>query len=160
MSEKARETVRIDFELRRELDGIVGGDHHNYCYQCGACVAQCPAAKYNEAFNPRQILLDVLLGRSEALLGPDSPIWLCTNCYSCFERCPQDVRPIEVIVALKNLASRMGQAPEAVATLTENITKAGVSGIITPTVHKMREGLGLKPIGEFPVDEMLKLLED
>ena len=160
MPEKDRETVRINFEFRRELDGIVGGDHHNYCYQCGACVAQCPAAKYNDAFNPRQILLDVLLGRSEDLLGPDSPIWLCTNCYSCYERCPQDVRPIEVIIALKNLASRCGKAPEDVATLTENITKAGVSGIITPTVHKMRERLGLKPIGEFPVDEMLKLLED
>ncbi len=160
MPEKDRETVRIDFEFRRELDEIVGGDHHNYCYQCGACVAQCPAAKYNDAFNPRQILLDVLHGRSEDLLGPDSPIWLCTNCYSCYERCPQDVRPIEVIIALKNLASRCGKAPEDVATLTENITKAGVSGIITPTVHKMRERLGLKPIGEFPVDEMLKLLED
>ncbi len=160
MPEKDRETVRIDFEFRRELDEIVGGDHHNYCYQCGACVAQCPAAKYNDAFNPRQILLDVLLGRADKLLGAGSPIWLCTNCYSCYERCPQDVRPIEVIIALKNLASRRGKAPEDVATLTENITKAGVSGIITPTVHKMRERLGLKPIGEFPVDEMLKLLED
>lgn len=160
MPEKASETVRIDFGLRRRLDEIVGGEHHNYCYQCGACVAQCPAARYNEAFNPRQILLDVLLGRADELLGPGSPIWLCTNCYSCYERCPQDVRPIEVIVALKNLASQLGNAPRDVSTLTENITKAGVSGIITPTVHKMREALGLKPIGTFPVDEMLKLLED
>jgi heterodisulfide reductase subunit C len=160
MPEQASQTVRINFELRRKLDEIVGGHHHNYCYQCGACVAQCPAAKYNDAFNPRQILLDVLLGRADELLGPDSPIWLCTNCYSCYERCPQDVRPIEVIIALKNLASELGKAPEDVATLTGNITKAGVSGVITPTVHKMRERLGLKPIGEFPVDEMLKLLED
>jgi heterodisulfide reductase subunit C len=160
MPDEKSETVRIDFEFRRKLDEIVGGDHHNYCYQCGACVAQCPAAKYNEQFNPRQILLDTLLGRSDELLGPDSPIWLCTNCYSCYERCPQDVRPIEVIIALKNMASELGKAPKDVTTLTENITKAGVSGIITPTVHKMRAELGLDPIGEFPVDEMLKLLED
>jgi heterodisulfide reductase subunit C len=70
------------------------------------------------------------------------------------------VRPIEVIVALKNLAVAKGVAPEAVAAMTENITKAGVSGIITPAVQKIRERLGLEPLGEYPVDEMLKLLED
>jgi heterodisulfide reductase subunit C len=160
MAEKGKKAVRIDFDFRRRLNEVVGGEHHSYCYQCGACVAQCPAAKYNEAFNPRQILLDVLLGRSEELLGVDSPIWLCTNCYSCYERCPQDVRPIEVIIALKNLASERGSAPDQVATLTENITKAGVSGIITPTVQRMRENLGLRPLGDYPVEEMIKLLED
>ena len=160
MPDDKRPAIEINFEFRKRLDAVLSGQHHNYCYQCGACVAQCPAAKYNDAFNPRQILLDVLLGRSEALLGPDSPIWLCTNCYSCYERCPQDVRPIEVIIALKNLATKLGHAPDQVAALTENITKAGVSGIITPTVQKMRKNLGLEPLGDYPVDEMLKLLED
>ena len=160
MPAKKEDRVTLNADLRRELNQIVGGDHHNYCYQCGACVAQCPAAKYSDAFNPRQILLDVLLGRADLLLGPDSPIWLCTNCYSCYERCPQDVRPIEVIIALKNLASRRDIAPPAVATLTENITKAGVSGIVTPVVHKTRERLGLRPLIDVPVDEMLKLLDD
>ncbi len=160
MPAKKDDRVTLSFDLRRELNQIVGGDHHNYCYQCGACVAQCPAAKYSDAFNPRQILLDVLLGRADLLLSPNSPIWLCTNCYSCYERCPQDVRPIEVIIALKNLASKRGIAPSAVATLTENITKAGVSGIVTPLVHKTREKLGLRPLPDVPVDEMLKLLDD
>ena len=152
--------VTLSADLRRELNLVVGGEHHNYCYQCGACVAQCPAAKYSDTFNPRQILLDVLLGRADFLLSPDSPIWLCTNCYSCYERCPQDVRPIEVIIALKNLASKRGIAPEAVASLTENITKAGVSGVVTSVVHKTREKLGLNPLPDVPVDEMLKLLDD
>jgi heterodisulfide reductase subunit C len=160
MPAKKQEKVTLSADLRHELNQIVGGDHHNYCYQCGACVAQCPAAKYSEAFNPRQIMLDVLLGRSDFLLSPDSPIWLCTNCYSCYERCPQDVRPIEVIIALKNLASKRGIAPSAVATLTENITKAGVSGIVTPVVHKTREKLGLRPLPDVPVGEMLKLMDE
>jgi heterodisulfide reductase subunit C len=160
MPAKKQEKVTLSADLRRELNQIVGGDHHDYCYQCGACVAQCPAAKYSEAFNPRQIMLDVLLGRSDFLLSPDSPIWLCTNCYSCYERCPQDVRPIEVIIALKNLASKRGIAPSAVATLTENITKAGVSGIVTPVVHKTREKLGLRPLPDVPVGEMLKLMDE
>ena len=160
MSAGKGDKVTLDAGLRHDLNQVVGGDHHNYCYQCGACVAQCPAAKYSDSFNPRQILLDVLLGRADALLSPDSPIWLCTNCYSCYERCPQDVRPIEVIVALKNLANKRGMSPKAVDTLTENITKAGVSGIVTPVVHKTREKLGLKPLPDVPVDEILKLLDE
>lgn len=154
------EHVVLSFDLRRELDEVLGGNHHNYCYQCGACVAQCPAARFSERFNPRVILQDVLLGRGEALLASDSPIWLCTNCYSCYERCPQDVRPIEVIVALKNLASRKGVAPDAVTVLTKNILKTGVAGVVTPVVHKTRERLGLKPLKDVPVEEMRKLLDD
>jgi len=160
MANKEDRNVTINFAFRRELDQIVGGGHHNYCYQCGACVAQCPAARYSERFNPRQILLDVLLGRADELLATDSPIWLCTNCYSCYERCPQDVRPIEVIIALKNMASRKGLAPTAVAALTENITRTGVSGLVTPAVQRIRRRLGLRELGKFPVEEMLKLLED
>lgn len=160
MAEESRAVVAINFAFRHELDEIVGGEHHNYCYQCGACVAQCPAARYNESFNPRMILLDALLGRGDKLLGPDSPIWLCTNCYSCYERCPQDVRPIEVIIALKNMANTKDLAPDAVEVLTENITKTGASGMITPAVQRIRKSLGLEELGTYPVEEMLKLLED
>ena len=131
-----------------------------FCFECGACVAQCPAARFSERFNPRVILQDVLLGRGDALLAADSPIWLCTNCYSCYERCPQDVRPIEVIVALKNLANRKGVAPDAVTVLTKNILKTGVAGVVTPVVHKTRERLGLKPLKDVPVEELRKLLDD
>jgi len=152
--------IEINFGFREELGRVLGGNHHNYCYQCGACVAQCPAAKYSDSFNPRTIMLDALLGREDALLGPDSPIWLCTNCYSCYERCPQDVRPIEVIVALKNMAYGRDAAPEQVASFTRNITKTGLSGMVTPAVQKMRERLGLPELKEVPLDEMLKILED
>ena len=152
--------IEINFAFRAKLNEVPGGAHHNYSYQCGACVAQCPAARYNDAFNPRAIVLDALLGREEKLLSPDSPIWLCTNCYSCYERCPQDVRPIEVIIALKNMASERGVAPSAVSALTANITKSGVSGIVTPAVQRMREGLGLPPLKNVPVEELLRLLED
>lgn len=160
MAGKKEETIEINFAFRRELDAVLSGNHHNYCYQCGACVAQCPAARYNEGFNPRSIMLDALLGREDRLLAEDSPIWLCTNCYSCYERCPQDVRPIEVIVALKNMATTRDTAPAQVASLTENITKAGVSGVVTTAVHRMREKLGLPALTDAPVDEMLKILED
>ena len=159
MPEKQK-PVEINFEFRERLSEVLGGNHHNYCYQCGACVAQCPAARYSERFNPRSIMLDALLGREDTLIAEDSPIWLCTNCYSCYERCPQDVRPIEVIVALKNIANERGVAPTQIASFTENITKTGVAGMVTPAVQRIRESLGLPKLGEAPVDELLKILKD
>ena len=152
--------VEINFEFREKLSAVLGGNHHNFCYPCGACVAQCPAAKYSDRFNPRSIMLDALLGREDVLLASDSPIWLCTNCYSCYERCPQDVRPIEVIVALKNMAYGEDAAPGEVASFTKNITQTGLSGMVTPAVQKMRERLGLPELKEVPLEEMLKILED
>ena len=86
--------VRIDFGFRRRLAEKIEGNRVAYCYQCGACVGDCPAAAYSEAFNPRRIMLQVLYGLGDELLGEDSPLWLCTNCYNCHERCPQDVKPV------------------------------------------------------------------
>lgn len=50
---------------------------------------------------------------------------------------------MEVIIALKNLATRKELTPEAVGVLTKNIMKTGISGVVTPVVHKTREQLGL-----------------
>ncbi len=54
--------VKIDFSFKRELAETVEGDLANFCYQCGACVGDCPATTYSEAFNPREIMLKVLYG--------------------------------------------------------------------------------------------------
>ncbi len=77
-------TRKLDFGFREKLNKVVGGEHHNYCYQCGACVAACPAARFSKEFNPRDILLMTLLGEEDKLIREDSIIWQCTNCYSCY----------------------------------------------------------------------------
>lgn len=156
----AREKIKVDFRFREKLNKIQGGKHHNYCYQCSACVAVCPAARFTEEFNPRVILLKALLGMEEALTGEDSPIWLCTNCYSCYERCPQDVRPIEVIIALKNMAVQRQKAPASLAKLSENIAQTGVSVTVTSAVNRRRQELGLPPLKTIPIEELKEILED
>ncbi len=156
----AKEKIQVDFRFRDKLNKVQGGKHHNYCYQCSACVAVCPAARFTEEFNPRVILLKALLGMEEALTGEDSPIWLCTNCYSCYERCPQDVRPIEVIIALKNMAVQRQKAPASLAKLSDNIAKTGVSVTVTSAVNRRRQELGLPPIKTIPIEELKEILED
>ncbi len=156
----AKEKIVVNFDFRKKLNRIPGGKHHNYCYQCSACVAVCPAARFNKEFNPRIILLKALLGAEKDLVGEDSPIWLCTNCYSCYERCPQDVRPIEVIIALKNMAVEKETAPPNLAKLSENIAKTGMSVTTSSAVSRRRQELGLPELKPIPIDEMQKIIEE
>ncbi len=154
-----KKKIVVNFRFRDKLNKISGGKHHNYCYQCSACVAVCPAAKYTKEFNPRTILLRAILGMEEDLIGQNSVIWLCTNCYSCYERCPQDARPIEVIIALKNMAVEKGTAPVALTKLSENIGKTGWSAVVTTAVNRIRSELGLPELKKVPVEELKEIVE-
>ena len=71
--------VRVDFAFKRELAKKVEGNLANFCYQCGACVGDCPATRYSEEFNPREIMLKVLYGLETELLGEGNVLWQCTN---------------------------------------------------------------------------------
>lgn len=151
--------AKLNFEFRERLNKILGGEHHNYCYQCGACVAACPAARFSDEFNPRDILLKTLIGDEADLIRPDSVIWKCTNCYTCYERCPQDVRPVEVIIALKNLCAQEGVLPEDINKFSETLVKTGRSVVITSTVNRRRQELGLPELKDVNVTELQTIIE-
>ncbi|OGU56482.1 MAG: hypothetical protein A2V66_05810 [Ignavibacteria bacterium RBG_13_36_8] len=138
--------ITVDFEKRRQLEKILGADHISYCYQCGACVGDCPSARFDPSFNPRTIVLKALMGDIDELTGENSIIWHCSNCYNCYERCPQDVRPVEVIIALKNISSKSGKSEEGILTIAKRIKDTGRSVPIMGSIEKMREGLGLPPL--------------
>ncbi len=72
------------------------------CFRCGACSGICPVEKVAEDFDPRVIVHSVLLGLKEKLLKGET-IWKCSGCGSCVPVCPMDVKPMEVIKALKKL---------------------------------------------------------
>ncbi len=152
------EVFEINFDFRDKLNAVAEGFRHNYCYQCGACVADCPANNYSQTFNPRLILLKSLLGFEEELIRADSEIWNCTNCYTCSERCPQDVRPVDVIIALKNLCTQRGVSPEMVPKIAAAVHDSGITTMVTSLVEKRRVEYGLSPMKEFPVEELKKLM--
>ena len=154
------ETHGIAFGFREKLNAIAEGFRHNYCYQCGACVGDCPASNYSNRFNPRLILLKALLGFEDELIAPDSEIWECTNCYTCSERCPQDVRPVDVIIALKNICIREGKAPDLVRSVSDAVFVSGITTKITGLIERRRRELGLPPVTAYPVDELKKLIEE
>jgi heterodisulfide reductase subunit C len=150
---------KINYLFKEKLNKELGGFSYNYCYQCGACVADCPTHRYMERFNPRTIILQALYGLEEELIGPQSLIWNCTNCYNCYERCPQQVNPIEVIIALKNMASRKGTNPPVINNILDRVKKSGVTVTKTDLIAKRRTLLGLHDVGETATDEINKLME-
>jgi heterodisulfide reductase subunit C len=151
--------VRVNFDFRRELAEKIEGNLASFCYQCGACVGDCPAATYSDDFNPREIMLKVLYGLGEELLGEDSILWQCTNCYNCHERCPQEVKPVEVIISLKNMLADLGFYPEPVQKIIQTFEETGRTTPINPAVDRQRAKFGLPPMPPVPMDEIRKLIE-
>jgi heterodisulfide reductase subunit B len=149
------DVVHVNFDFRRELARKLEGELGNYCYQCGACVGDCPAATYSGgAFNPREIMLKVLYGLGQELLVENSILWQCTNCYNCHERCPQQVKPVEVIISLKNMLADRGIVPATVGKIIATFEETGRTAPLGSAIEKQRAALGLPPLAPVPMDEI------
>lgn len=81
-----------------------GGENIGVCYQCGTCTGSCPQGRRN-ALRTRKVMRMASLGMKDQLLRDDS-IWYCSTCYTCTDRCPRHVKPTDVIMALRNMATR------------------------------------------------------
>jgi len=103
----AQDTGNMDPTFADEIAAEPGGEHLRRCFACGTCTASCPVREVTERYNPRRIIHMAVLGLREAVLSSDF-IWLCSTCYACHERCPQDVRITELMHAIKNVAVRHG----------------------------------------------------
>jgi heterodisulfide reductase subunit C len=155
------QVVTLDFEFKKLVEKVVDGVLVNYCYQCGACVGDCPSARYVDGFNPREIMLKVLYGFGAELVSERSPAWECTNCYNCYERCPQNVKPVEIIIAIKNLMAERGIFPEKARgdELVATVLETGRTAPVTAMTTKLREELGLPPLKAVDTAEIKKILE-
>ena len=149
----------VNYSFREKLNKVFGGFSHNYCYQCGACVGDCPAHRYLPEFNPRVIIQKALFGFDDELINQDSIIWNCTNCYNCHERCPQEVSPIEVIIALKNMALKEGTNPPVVNNIVEKVKKTGLTVASTELSEKRRKELNLSEFKTNSLNDLKKLFK-
>ena len=158
-SSTKNDVVRVNFRFRKELAEKLEGNLAGFCYQCGACVGDCPATTYSSTFNPREIMLKVLYGLGEELLTEDSVLWECTNCYNCHERCPQEVKPVEVIISLKNMLADLGIYPDPVKKVIKTFEETGRTTPLSPAVDRQRKKFGLPPLPTVPVEEIQQLIE-
>jgi len=159
IQDKPDEAVaKVDFGFRRELAEKIEGNLASFCYQCGACVGDCPATTYGDGFNPRELMLKVLYGLGDELLSENSILWDCTNCYNCYERCPQDVKPVEVIIALKNMLADRGIQPDMLGKIVDAFQKTGRTASLGPAVERNRKKYDLPPLTEVPMEEIAEIL--
>jgi len=85
-----------------------GGDAVKFCYQCGICDTVCPWNRV-ATFSMRKLIREATFGLSET-----EEIWRCTTCGRCPQRCPRDVKQIEVMVSLRRMATGYGLFPPSV----------------------------------------------
>jgi heterodisulfide reductase subunit C len=109
-------------EFLKEVEKI-GQTIAHMCYQCGTCTGSCPSAP-RSSYRIRLFMRKAVLGlEEEALTDPD--LWLCTTCYSCTDRCPRDIAPTDVIMAMRNLAARRDIVPRNFLKTAQLIYQSG-----------------------------------
>ncbi|MHA2035049.1 MAG: 4Fe-4S dicluster domain-containing protein [Promethearchaeota archaeon] len=131
------------------------------CFQCGVCTESCPVARVSEGqYNPRRLILNVLLGFEKKIFGPENvfTIWGCTLCDTCDEICPQKVEPTEIFSTLKNLSAERGEAPPYYYTQVATVLEYGKAIPPQPAIERRREELKLPPIQKPDINEIQKLL--
>jgi heterodisulfide reductase subunit C len=107
----------LDPQFKDEVAAQPGCQHLLRCFACGVCTATCPVSELTPDFSPSQIIRQVLYGQRELLLGSPN-LWYCARCARCSFQCPQDVRFLDIIQGLRNLAVQDGRvSPDRVAQL-------------------------------------------
>lgn len=138
---------RLEPGFRNEIVAEPGGERFMSCFSCGTCVAGCPVAGSTERYNPRRVVRMALLGMRQEVLSSEF-VWLCSTCYTCYERCPQDVHIPELMNAIRNLAVREGYIPDAFRLQAELLRDHGRLYEITDYENERRLEHGLPAIRE------------
>jgi heterodisulfide reductase subunit C2 len=148
----------IDPKFKYQLTRMHGGEKLLKCFQCGTCTSDCPVARYSDTYRPRAILQMARLGLKERVLKSDT-LWLCAACYTCTDRCPQDVEVANVIRVLRNVAAEEGIFPAVFKDQCASVLESGYAYKIPELRIKKRETLGLPPLPKGNPEDIKKSLK-
>lgn len=160
MTETTKEPIKaseIDPKFKYEISKMHGGEKLLRCFQCGTCTSDCPVARFSETYRPRQIIRMTQLGLKERVLNSDT-LWLCAACFTCTDRCPQDVEVASVIRVLRNLAAEKGMVPLVFKEQACSILASGYAYKIPELRLKKRETQGLPPLPKGNAESIRKAL--
>jgi heterodisulfide reductase subunit C len=148
----------FDPHFKYELSKMHGGEKLKQCFQCGTCTSDCPIARFSDSYRPRTIIRMAQLGLKDRVLSSDT-LWLCASCFTCNDRCPQDVEVAGVIRILRNAAAQRGTVPLVFKELGSSILENGVAYRIPELRLRKRGEIGLPPLPKGNPDAMGKLAE-
>jgi quinone-modifying oxidoreductase subunit QmoC len=95
--------IRPDIGFKRELSRL-SGSQLNQCMQCGNCSAVCSLAPADRPF-PRKEMIWSGWGLRDKLIG-NVDVWLCYQCGDCSSHCPRDIKPSDVLSAIRQQSYR------------------------------------------------------
>lgn len=151
------EVLKINKDFKYEISEIHGGEQLLNCFQCGTCTSDCPIARFSETYRPRQIIRMTQLGLKDNILSSDT-LWLCASCFTCTDRCPQDVKVANVIRVLRNLAAKEDHIPTIFKDLGLSILETGYAYRIPESRVKNRQTLGLPSLPKGNPESLSKIL--
>ena len=148
----------LDPNFRDEVAAEMGGANISRCFACGTCTAGCPVREIDEKYNPRKIIRMILLGMRKEVLESEF-IWLCSTCYTCYDRCTQGVHITSIMNALKNIAAREGIVHPSFKEQARLVACQGRLYEVEDFDNKKREKIGLPPLKK-TFDDVMKLAGD
>ncbi len=157
--QKTTKSLKIDPRFKYEISKMQGGEKLMRCFQCGTCTSDCPIARFSDTYRPRQIIRMAQLGLKDRVLNSDT-LWLCAACFTCTDRCPQDVEVASVIRVLRNLAAEEGHIPQVFKDQCASILESGYAYRIPELRLKKRENLGLPPLPKGNPESIRKTLRE
>jgi heterodisulfide reductase subunit C len=79
------------------------GQNLTACYQCRRCAAGCPVGEETGYVTPDRLIRMIILGDREEALNNEL-VWKCVSCYTCGERCPNEIHTVKITETLKKMA--------------------------------------------------------
>jgi heterodisulfide reductase subunit C len=98
------------------------------------------------------------LGLKDRVLNSDT-LWLCAACFTCTDRCPQDIEVASVIRVLRNLAAEKGCVPLVFKEQASSVLESGYAYKIPDLRVKKRESQGLPPLPKGNASNIRKSLK-
>jgi heterodisulfide reductase subunit C len=98
------------------------------------------------------------LGLRDRVLKSET-LWLCAACFTCTDRCPQDVEVANVIRVFRNLAAESGCVPQVFKDQTVCLLESGYAYKIPELRVKKRESQCLPPLPKGNPENVRKVLK-
>lgn len=117
-----------------------GGKDVMTCLQCGNCTGVCPISLKID-YKTRSIIKFCQFGLKKFTLETR---WVCATCYRCYEHCPADINPAEVMIALRHIAIKEGVIPPFIRMAAMNLVNYGQSIKPDPEIERVRRELELE----------------
>ncbi|MHA1933913.1 MAG: 4Fe-4S dicluster domain-containing protein [Candidatus Thorarchaeota archaeon] len=127
------------------------------CFQCGICASSCPVFRVAPEFNPRLAVDKIIQSGS---VGSDGKEWFCAQCLKCDQRCPMGVSLAHILLRIKGISSRHGDAPRSVQEIMDSIQSSGIVGQTSGRAEKKRKELGLPDLPRPEIEEIQTILNE